>query len=79
MKLYIILSIAMYRYDVFDVESPNLHYSINVSLLELKEIQSNLYPEEDEVEREPSYTWTALYNFTLQPDQPSGRTPDGKV
>lgn len=66
----------MHRYDIFDVESPNLHYSINVSLMALEELKSSL---EDEVEREPSFIWKPIYNFTLRPDQPSGRTPDGKV
>ena len=61
-----------FRYDVYEVEYPNLHYLVTVRLKILQ-----VYT--------PAYgmgtvaNWTTVSEFTLSPDTPSGRSDDGRV
>lgn len=67
------LLLLLNRYDVFAVESPNVLYSIKVSLLSLEAIKMG------EADEEVTYAWKLISNFTLSPDKTSGRSPDGRV
>lgn len=63
----------LYRYDVFEVELPNLHYVIKVNLLGL---ETAVLEEEDDT---PTYAWKVISNFTLSPDKTSGKSENGMV
>lgn len=64
------MNISDLFYDVFEVESPNLHYNISVQLKMLE-----VTKKDDKITQK----WRSISNFTLHPAKPGGRSPSGRV
>ena len=64
------MNVSQLWYDIFEVDSPNLHYNISVQLRVLEITKEN-----DEVVKK----WRSVSNFSLNSAKSGGRSPSGRV
>ena len=62
-------------YDAFRVDSPTLHYKIEVALQKYVPVVEKTGTEKRVVGRQ----WKSISKFILSPSSPGGRTKDGTV
>ena len=64
---------ALFRYDIFEVDTPQLHYNITVNLLNFDGFV------EDPNTKSKYVNWTMVSTFYLNPSRTLARSKDGKV